>query len=88
MTFSRSANFLKFDYMQVQVDIPFDELLKIVKTLPSGKLRQLKAELEKEVKNPRSIDLEALLLKGPTATKKQLDAIAENRKAINQWRTK
>lgn len=32
--------------MQVQVDIGFDQLLKIVKTLPSGQLKQLKAEIE------------------------------------------
>lgn len=74
--------------MQVQVDIEFDQLLKIVKTLPSGKLKQLKAEIEKEAKSDKSIDLETLLLNGPTATKKQLDTIAKNRKAINQWRTK
>ena len=74
--------------MQVQVDIEFEQLLKIVKTLPSGQLKQLKAEIEKEPKSGKSIDLEALLLSGPTATKKQLDTIAKNRKAINQWRTK
>lgn len=74
--------------MQVQVDIGFDQLLKIVKTLPSGQLKQLKAEIEKEAKSDKSADLEALLLNGPTATKKQLDTIAKNRKAINQWRTK
>ena len=34
--------------MQVQVDIGFDQLLKIVKDLPAGKLKQLKAEIEKE----------------------------------------
>ncbi len=50
--------------MQVQVDIEFDELLKIVKTLPSGKLKQLKAEIEKKAKSDKSIDLEQLLLKG------------------------
>ncbi|MBL7754350.1 MAG: hypothetical protein JNM44_07730, partial [Chitinophagaceae bacterium] len=53
--------------MQVQVDIGFDQLLKIVKTLPSGKLKQLKAELEKEAKSDKSNDLENLLLNGPTA---------------------
>jgi hypothetical protein len=71
--------------MQVQVDIGFDQLLKIVKKLPSGQLKQLKAEIEKEAKNEKSVDLETLLLNGPTATKKQLDIIARNRKAINQW---
>jgi hypothetical protein len=74
--------------MEVQVDINFTQLLKIVKTLPSGQLKQLKAEIEKEAKNYKSMDLETLLLNGPTATKKQLDTIAKNRKAINQWRTK
>ena len=74
--------------MQVQVDIAFDQLLKIVKALPSKQLKQLKAEIEMETKTDQSVDLESLLLNGPTATKKQLDTIAKNRKAINQWRTK
>ena len=72
--------------MQVQVDIGFEQLLKIVKTLPSGQLKQLKVEIEKGVKSEKSVDLEKLLLNGPTATKKQLEVIARNRKAINQWR--
>lgn len=78
----------KFVLMQVQLEIEFEQLLKIVKTLRSGQLKQLKAEIEKEAKSNKSVDLEALLLNGPTATKKQLDTIAKNRKAINQWRTK
>ena len=48
-------------------------------TLPSGKLKQLKAEIEKEAKSDKSIDLEKLLLSGPIATKKQLEIIAKNR---------
>ena len=75
--------------MQVQVDIAFDQLLKVVRKLPAGQLRLLKAEIEKEGKEGKSkIDLEALLLNGPTATKKQLETIETNRKAINQWRIK
>jgi hypothetical protein len=74
--------------MQLQVDIEFEQLLKIVKTLPSRQLRQLKAEIEKKSKSDKSIDLEVLLLNGLTATKKQLETIEKNRKAINQWRTK
>ncbi len=56
--------------MQVQIDIPFDQLLEIVKNLPSVQLRQLKSEIEKESKTQKSIDLEDLLLNGPVATKK------------------
>ena len=74
--------------MQVQVDIEFNQLLKIVKTLPSGKLKQLKAEIEKKSKVAKSGKLEELLINGPTATSKQLNIITNNRKAINQWRTK
>jgi len=40
--------------MQVQVDIEFEQLVKIVKTLPTGKLRKLKAEIEKETANERN----------------------------------
>lgn len=75
--------------MQVQVNIEFDQLLEIVDSLPSGKLMQLKAEIDKKAKTQiKEINLEKLLLKGPTATKKQLAVIENNRKAINQWRTK
>jgi hypothetical protein len=77
----------KFDIMQVQLDIGFDQLLKIVKNLSSRQLKQLKAEIEKETTEAGKVDLESLLLNGPTATKKQLDIINQNRKAINQWRT-
>jgi len=74
--------------MQVEVNIGFEQILKIIKELPSGKLKQLKAEIEKETKSAKSQDLETLLLSGPAATKKQLNILAKNRKAINQWRTK
>ena len=75
--------------MQVQVDIEFEQLIKVVRTLPAKQLKQLKAEIEKETPiNKSSVDLEKLLLDGPVATKKQLQTIENNRKAINQWRTK
>ena len=75
--------------MQAVVDIGFEELLKIVKNLPENKLSQLKAEIEKEAEQPDTREeFRALLLNGPTFSKKQLDNIAKTRKAINQWRTK
>lgn len=73
--------------MQVQIDIGFDQLLIIVKTLSMVELRQLKAEIENESGKLEPIsDLEKLLLNGPTATKEQLEVIENNRKSINQWR--
>jgi len=75
--------------MQVKVDIGFDQLVKIVKELPASKLRQLKAVIESGFKVANSrIDLETLLLNGPTATPKEIETIERNRKSINQWRTK
>ncbi len=74
--------------MQVEVDIAFDQILKMVKTLPAKQLRQLRAEIEKEANTEKLNNLETLLLNGPVATKKQLDTIEENRKAINEWRIK
>ncbi len=75
--------------MQVQVEIPFEQLVKIVKNLPTRKLLLLKAEMEHQ-SNPekKKNDLKSLLLEGPIATKKQLQTIENNRKSINQWRTK
>jgi hypothetical protein len=75
--------------MQVQVDIDFDQLVKIVKSLPSVKLQQLKAEIDKKpLLAAANADLENLLLNGPTATAKQIETIEHNRKSINEWRIK
>ena len=75
--------------MQVQVDIEFDDLLKIVKNLPAIQLSKLKKEIEANPeKETKRQDFKSLLLNGPTFSKRQLDTIAKTRKAINQWRTK
>ena len=74
--------------MRVQLDITFDQLLTVVKALSFGQLQRLKVEIGNVAKTNKSVDLETLLLNGPTATKKQLKVIDKNRRAINQWRTK
>lgn len=75
--------------MQVQADIKIDDLLRIIETLSDEHLKLLRAEIEKrfQAKRYKPEDLEALLLNGPIATKKQLKVIEKNRKAINRWRT-
>lgn len=75
--------------MQAQVDIGFDQLVQLAKRLPATQWTKLKQEVEKE-QNPKEKEREEfkkLLLSGPTFSKKQLDAVAETRKRINQWRT-
>lgn len=75
--------------MQVQVDIGFEQLVSIVKKLPSKQWARLKSEIERNGKDVlKNQDLEAFLLQAPTFSQKQLDSIAETRKAINQWRKK
>jgi len=75
--------------MQVQVDIEFDQLVKLAKRLPVNQWAKLKEEVDKEVKTSRKVsDLETFLLTAPTFTKKQLNEIDKTRKAINLWRTK
>lgn len=76
--------------MQVQVDIQFDDLLKIVKNLPEKQLSILKKEIEQDTPrtNTKRQEFKDFLLSGPTFSKKQLETIDKTRKAINQWRTK
>jgi hypothetical protein len=76
--------------MQVQVDLGFDQLVKVAKKLPAMQWQRFKEEVEKgavEATN-KTASLEALLLSAPTFTQKQLDTVDKTRKAINQWRTK
>lgn len=85
MTFE-SNFFCIFDIMQAQIDIGFEELVKLVKALPSNQLQKLRSEIDRKTNTAKSEGLESLLLKGPVATKKQLETIESNRQRINRWR--
>ena len=75
--------------MQAQIDIGFDQLVKLAKQLPAMQWNKLKTEVEKQAEQiDATSDLEQFLLSAPTFNKKQLDEIAKTRKAISQWRTK
>jgi hypothetical protein len=75
--------------MQIQVDIGFDDLIRIVKKLPKDQLLKFKKELEKQNTNDTRLqDLESFLLTAPTFSDKQLEEIERTRKVINQWRKK
>lgn len=75
--------------MQAEVEIEFEQLVKLVKQLPATKWTKLKKEVEKKVlSSENNSDLVKLLLSAPTYSKKQLDEISKTRKAINQLRTK
>lgn len=75
--------------MQARISIGFEDLVQLVKKLPSKQWTKLKYEVDKEksVKN-EPFDLTSFLLSAPTFSKKQLAEIAKTRKEINLWRTK
>ena len=73
--------------MQVQVDIGFEQLVKIAKKLPETEWQKLKKEVEGENQSVKSdTDLLEFLLNGPTYSEKQIEVIEQNTKAINKRR--
>lgn len=73
--------------MQIQVDIGFDDLVKIVKKLPRDQFLRFKKEIEgKDLNDAKFQDLEAFLLEAPIFSDEQIQTIAQTRKAINEWR--
>lgn len=75
--------------MEAQIDIGFEQLVKLVKQLPEKQWTKLKSEVEQQdISANQNSDMLNFLLAGPTFNKKQLDEVAKARKEINQWRTK
>ena len=73
----------------MKVQVPFQQLLKLVKSLTPGQKARLRQELSKEepttTEKDRFIDY---LLNGPVYSDKEIDVIEQNRKSIAAWRTK
>ena len=77
--------------MEVKMQIPFNELVAIVRQLSPTQKERLKKELAQKAKpvtNTKKSRLTELLLNGPVFTDDQIKTIEETRKSINQWRTK
>jgi hypothetical protein len=72
--------------MQAQVNIEFDQLVRLVKDLPAQEWAKLKNKVEKGHEKQKTSDLETFLLTAPTFSKQQLAEMAKTRKALNQWR--
>ena len=75
--------------MELRFNIPFQELLTIVKALSPSQRERLKQELEEEPpiqeKNNQFIEF---LLEGPVYSKDEIKKIELNRKSIAEWRKK
>lgn len=75
--------------MEVKVQIPFNELVDIVKQLsPTQKIKLQKELAQKEEPSKKRSRLTKLLLNGPVFTQEQINTIEQTRKSINQWRRK
>ena len=78
--------------MQLTVDIPYEQLIDIIRHFPANQLAKIKSDLENTVAVNKAetgkIDFQEFLLKGPVMSDVQYSAFKENRKAFNQWRSK
>ncbi len=73
----------------MKVQVPFRQLLTMVKTLTPGQKAKLRAELNQEqVQTKPQDDFIEYLLKGPVYSDTDIQIIEENRKSIATWRTK
>jgi hypothetical protein len=75
--------------MEMRFNIPFQELLTLIKALTPKQRERLRQELDEgtpiQQENDEFIDF---LLKGPVYSKEEIRLIEENRKSIAAWRTK
>lgn len=71
------------------MQIPFNELVAIVRQLSPIQKERLQKELTQKAEPvTKKSRLTELLLNGPVFTDEQIKTIEETRKSINQWRTK
>ncbi len=76
--------------MEIKVEVPFSQLLTLVKTLTPTEKAILRKELDESkqtVTNTNDSFIE-FLLNGPVYNEEDIAIIEENRKSIAAWRTK
>jgi hypothetical protein len=78
--------------MQLTVNIQYEQLIDIIRHLPANQIAKIKADLNNTVSLYKTetgkTNFQEFLLKGPVMSDAQYSAHKENRKALNQWRTK
>ncbi len=73
----------------MKVQVPFQQLLTIVKTLTPSQKAKLRAELsEEQMVTNQNDDIIEYLLSGPVYDAEDIRFIEENKKSIAKWRTK
>jgi hypothetical protein len=78
--------------MQNTVDITYEQMINFIRHLPANQLAKVKSELENIVSSDeaetQNTDFRVFLSKGPVMSDAQYAAFKENRKSLNQWRSK
>ncbi len=74
----------------MKIQVPFQQLLTLIRELTPAQKAKLKRELETESKEklPKQDDFFEFLLSGPVYSDVDIAMIQENRKSIAAWRTK
>lgn len=75
--------------MEIKVQVPFQQLLTLVKRLTPAQKARLRQELvdKKPVQKDKDEFID-YLLKGPVYSDKEIKVIEEKRKSIKAWRTR
>lgn len=74
--------------MEMKVQVPYQQILTLVKTLsPTQKIR-LRKELDEQTSVLKQDDFLDYLLNGPVYSDEDISVIEENHKSISKWRTK
>jgi hypothetical protein len=75
--------------MEMKVQVPFQQLLSLVKRLTPAQRARLRQELvdKKPVQKDKDEFID-YLLNGPVYSEKEINVIEENQKSIAAWRTK
>jgi hypothetical protein len=75
--------------MEIKVQVPFQQLLSLVKRLTPAQRARLQQELiDKKPAQKDKDEFINYLLNGPVYSDKEIRIIEENRKSIAAWRTK
>lgn len=71
------------------MNIPFRQLLELVRKLNPRQKAQLKAELDSalEASNPETPDFLKVVASGPVYADADVKKILDNRKSIQEWRS-
>ncbi len=75
--------------MEMKIQVPFQQLIKFIKTLSPAQKARLRQELDEDKFSPNDKDdFIEYLINGPVYSNKDIRSIEENRKSIAKWRTK